>query len=71
MTNIDFELMIDDSFDEFEMESKKPRNLKEFVNFNLSNYEYEEKDFKIIQPKFKKKFNTSVYTKTNNKNQLF
>lgn len=71
MTNIDFELMIDESFEDFEEQSKKPRNLKEFVSFDLSNLEYNEKDFKITQPKFKKKLSTSTYIKNNNKNQLF
>ena len=71
MTNIDFELMIDESFEDFEEQSKKPRNLKEFVSFDLSNLEYNEKDFKITQPKFKKKLSTSTYIKKNNKNQLF
>ena len=71
MTNIDFELMIEESFDDFEEQVNKPRNLKEFVSFDLSNLEYNEKDFKITQPKFKKKLSTSTYIKNNNKNQLF
>lgn len=71
MRNIDFELMIDESFDEFEKDSEKPRNLREFINFELPKLEYQEKDFTIPQPKFKKKLNVSTYIKNNNKNQLF
>lgn len=71
MKNIDFELMIEESFEDFEKESEKPRNLKEFVSFNLSKFDYQEKDFTIPQPKFKKKLSTSTYIKNNNKNQLF
>lgn len=71
MKNIEFELMIEESFDDFEEQRNKPRNLKEFVSFDLSNFQYEEKDLKITQPKFKKKLNTSTYIKNNNKNQLF
>jgi hypothetical protein len=71
MKNIDFELMIEESFEDFEKESEKPRNLREFVSFDLSNLNYQEKDFTILQPKFKKKLSTSTYIKNNNKNQLF
>lgn len=71
MKNIDFEIMIDESFEDFEADSKKPRNLKAFVSFNTPNLEYNEKSFTVIQPKFKKKLTTSTYIKNNNKNQLF
>jgi hypothetical protein len=71
MKNIDFELMIEESFDDFEEQKNKPQNLKAFVSFDLSNFEYQEKDFKVIQPKFKKKLSSSTYIKNNNKNQLF
>ena len=63
--------MIEESFDDFEEQKNKPQNLKAFVSFDLSNFEYQEKDFKVIQPKFKKKLSSSTYIKNNNKNQLF
>ena len=63
--------MIEESFDDFENDANKPRNLKQFVSFDMSQYQYQEKDLKITQPKFKKKVNTSIYIKNNNKNQLF
>ena len=71
MKNIEFELMIEESFDDFENDANKPRNLKQFVSFDMSQYQYQEKDLKITQPKFKKKVNASIYIKNNNKNQLF
>ena len=72
MKNIDFELMIDETLDEFENDSKRERNLKTFVNFDRSVYGYNEKSMDMGQPKFKKKLNTSVYIKNNNnKNSLF
>ena len=71
MKKIDFELMIEESFDDFEEDRKKPRNLKTFVSFDLSGYEYSERSFTVKQPKFKKKLSTSTYTRNNNKNQLF
>ena len=63
--------MIDDTLDEFENDSKRERNLKAFVNFDRSSYNYIEKGFDLGKPKFKKKLTTSVYIKNNNKNSLF
>mgnify|MGYP000415490228 FL=1 len=63
--------MIEDGFDEFEKDKDRDKNLKAFVKFGASMYDYNEKNIIMNQPKFKKKLNTTVYIKTNNKNQLF
>jgi hypothetical protein len=73
MIKIDFlNQMIDDGFEEFEADRKRSKNLKTFVKFENSSYEYDEKKILMNEPKFKKKLNVNVYVKnTNNKNQLF
>lgn len=63
--------MIEDGFDEFEKDQERHKNLKAFVKFGASAYKYDEKSILMSEPKFKKKMNTSVYIKSNNKNQLF
>lgn len=63
--------MIEDGFDEFEKDQERHKNLKAFVKFGASTYDYSEKSILMSEPKFKKKLNTSVYIKTTNKNQLF
>jgi len=63
--------MIEDGFDEFEREEERHKNLKAFVKFGASMYEYDEQKILMSEPKFKKKLSASVYIKSNNKNQLF
>lgn len=63
--------MIEDGFDEFEKDQERHKNLKAFVKFGASQYQYDEKSILMSEPKFKKKMKTSVYIKSNNKNQLF
>jgi hypothetical protein len=63
--------MIDLSFEDFENDKRNEKNLRMLLNFKSSSIEYSEKNFKIEQPKFKKKLNTSVYIKNKNNNQLF
>lgn len=63
--------MIDQEFDEFEQDHNKRKNIREFINFKSSTFDYSEKKFEVYDVKFKKKLTTSVYIKNNNKNQLF
>lgn len=63
--------MIDLSLEDFENDKRNEKNLRMLLNFKSSSIEYSEKNFKIVQPKFKKKLNTSVYIKNKNNNQLF
>ena len=67
--------MIDEEFEEFEQDRDRRKNLKQLLSFKSSIVDYNEKDINILEPKFKKKLNTSIYIKThnknNNKNQLF
>lgn len=63
--------MIDLSLEDFENDKRNEKNLRMLLNFKSSSIEYNEKNFKIEQPKFKKKLNTSIYIKNKNNNQLF
>lgn len=63
--------MIDLSLEDFENDKRNEKNLRMLLNFKSTSIEYREKNFKIDQPKFKKKLNTSVYIKNKNNNQLF
>jgi hypothetical protein len=63
--------MIEDGFDEFEKDKDRHKNLKAFVKFGASAYEYDEKKILMSEPKLKKQVKASVYIKTTNKNQLF
>ena len=63
--------MIDQEFEEFEQDRNKRKNIKGFLSFSSSEFNYAEQQFKVTDPKFKKKLTTSVYVKSNNKNQLF
>lgn len=71
MKNIDVIKMIDQEFEEFEQDRNRSRNLKALLNFKSSELMYNEKSIIMAEPKFKKKYNTSVYVKNTNKNQLF
>jgi hypothetical protein len=71
MTNISINEMIDQEFEEFEQDRNKRKNIKGFLNFAMSELNYNEQSFNISELKFKKKLTTSVYVKGNNNNQLF
>lgn len=61
--------MINDKDFWFEFEMDK--NLKYIVTFKNNNYEYTEKEFKIIQPKLKNKLKVETWIKPKNNNSLF
>lgn len=63
--------MIDQEFEEFEQDRNRRKNIKEFINFKRTSYDYSEKDFEVYDVKFKKKLTASFYVKNKNKNQLF
>ena len=63
--------MIDESLDDFENDERNEKNIRMLLNFKSTSIEYNEKSFKIEQPKFKKKLKTSTYTKNSNNNKLF
>jgi hypothetical protein len=71
MKNISINEMIDQEFEEFEQDRNKRKNIKGFLNFAMSELNYNEQSFNISELKFKKKLTTSVYVKGNNNNQLF
>lgn len=63
--------MIDQSLEDFENDKNNEKNIRMLLNFKNTSIDYHEKNFKIEQPKFKKKLKTSVYIKNTNNNQLF
>lgn len=63
--------MIEDGFDEFENDKNRHKNLKAFVKFGASTYEYDEQKIMMSEPKLKKQVTSTVYIKSKNKNQLF
>ena len=69
---IDFELMMQEEFDEFYEERKKHKNLKMFIEFEGLDTEYGSKEIKFDKPKFKKRLKASTWIpKSNTKNSLF
>jgi hypothetical protein len=69
---IDFELMIEEEFDEFYEESKRHKNLKMLIEFEGLDTQYNSKEFKLDKPKMKKKLTANKWIpKSNNKSQLF
>lgn len=69
---IEFNLMIEDEFDDFYDESEKHKNLKMFIEFDDLDTEYKGKEFKFDKPKFKKRLKASTWIpKSNNKSSLF
>lgn len=69
---IDFELMMQEEFDDFYEESKKHKNLKMFIEFEGLDTEYNSKGIEFGKPKMKKKLTASKWIpKSNNKSSLF
>jgi len=69
---IDFNLMIEEEFDDFYEESEKHKNLKMFIEFDDLDTEYKGKEIKFNTPKFKKRLKASKWIpKSNNKSSLF
>ena len=66
---IDFLEMIDSELEEFNEDSRRERNLKTIVDFNSSEYDYQNKDFEIQKPKLKKKEKSSIYIKKSRDNR--
>lgn len=62
---------MNDEINDFLSEFENEKNLKYFLSFKNLNIKYPEKEFKIIQPKFKKKLNVKTWTKPKNNNSLF
>lgn len=63
--------MINNSLEEFEYDYHNEKNLKMMLSFDSKDLKYDEREFKIKKPKFKKKLNRSNYVKFTGKNQLF
>lgn len=63
--------MIEQEFEDFENDRSKNKNLKLMLDFESFNIQYEPREFKVLKPKLKEKFKSSVYIKNTNKNSLF
>lgn len=64
--------MVEEEFEDFEMERNRERNLKLLVDFGSTNITHNEKSITFTPPKYKSKLKTSVYIKNNkNSNSLF
>lgn len=64
--------MIEESFEEFENENQRKRNLKLLIEFGTTSINHTEKEINFGSPKFKSKFKSSVYIKdSKNTNSLF
>ena len=69
---IDFELQMEQEFDDFYEERKKHKNLKMFIEFEGLDTEYSSKEIKFEKPKFKKRLKASTWIpKSKGKNSLF
>jgi len=69
---IDFELKMQEEFDDFYEESKKHNNLKMFLEFDGLFIEYTGKSMEFKTPKMKKKLTANKWIpKSNNKSTLF
>lgn len=69
---IEFNLKMQEEFDDFYEESKRHKNLKMFIDFKSLDTEYKSKEIKFDKPKFKKRLKASKWIpKSNNKSSLF
>lgn len=72
MIKKEFLKMVEEEFEDFEMERNRERNLKLLVDFGSTNITHNEKSITFTPPKYKSKLKTSVYIKNNkNSNSLF
>lgn len=71
MKQSDVLIMIEQDLEDFENDRQNEKNLRMLLNFSSTSIDYIESEFKILQPKLKKKLTTGKYIKNTGNNTLF